>query len=82
MPKSTQVGRQQGSRQAIPLDVCQFYTSPDGAGGTGNALAEAIYHDLDKHLGLKDGHLLQMQGKVLDGQSLNEPFMTGMNKPS
>ena len=33
-------------------------------------IAKAIYHDLDKHLGLKDGHLLQMQGKVLDQERI------------
>ena len=33
------------------------------------------------HIGIKEERLLQMQGKVLDGQYLNSPFTNAMNTP-
>jgi hypothetical protein len=70
-----------GSRQAIPLDAKQVYSNSDGSGGTGEDLAHAIFDDLDSHVGIKGKHLLQMQGKVMDGQYLNSVFTTAMNTP-
>ncbi|CAB4003457.1 Hypothetical predicted protein [Paramuricea clavata] len=50
-----------------------------GIGGTGDTLAAANFKDLEEHVGLKDNCLLQFQGRVMDGQYINEPFIDGMN---
>jgi hypothetical protein len=68
-------------REGIILDAREVYTNSDGTGGTGGALATAIYKDLKEHVDLKDERLLQAQGRVLDDQYLNEPFIAGMNEP-
>jgi hypothetical protein len=67
--------------EGIILDAREVYTNSDGSGGTGGALATAIYKDLKEHVDLKDERLLQAQGRVLDDQYLNEPFIAGMNEP-
>ena len=53
----------------------------DGTGGTGDALAKLIFTDLKNHVSFQDELLLQVQGRVMDGQYLNEPFITAMNEP-
>ena len=58
-----------------------MYSNSDATGGAGDDLAKAISRDLEKHVGLKDERLFQMQGKVMDGQYLNEPFIAAMNQP-
>eukprot|EP00794_Sanderia_malayensis_P002259 gene2259-2590_t len=58
----------------------QFYTS-DGETGKGEALASAIIKDLELHAGIKGEKLMQMQGKCTDGQYLNAPFETAMQRP-
>jgi hypothetical protein len=73
-----------GTQEGIILNAREAYTNSDGTGGTGGtggALATAIYEDLKEHVDLKDERLLQAQGRVLDGQYLNEPFIAGMNEP-
>jgi hypothetical protein len=47
----------------------------------GMILQRLYFVTLEKHLGLKDKCLFQMQGKVMDGQYLNEPFIAAMNQP-
>ena len=60
----------------------ELYTnSSDGSGGTGDALAKAILEDLAKHLGIKEEGLLQVQGRVMDDQYLNDQFIDSMNEP-
>ena len=39
-----------------------------------------IYDDLKAHAGLENAGLLQVQGKVTDGQYINVPFLTAMNQ--
>lgn len=53
------------------------------AGGTGDALADAIFRDAKgkDHVDLKEKGLLQMQGKVVDGQYVNNKIITAMNNP-
>jgi hypothetical protein len=43
-------------------------------GGAGAKLAKAIYDDLKKHAGVEGMSLLQLQGKVTDGQYINQPY--------
>ena len=43
-----------GTREGIILDAREVYTNSDGTGGTGGALATAIYKDLKEHVDLKD----------------------------
>ncbi len=70
-----------GTRQGIILNAHEVYTNSDGTGGTGDALAQSIFADLENHVGFKDKLLLQVQGRVMDGQYLNEPFITAMDEP-
>ena len=70
-----------GRRERIVLNVCEVYTNSDGTGDTGEALAKSIYSDLEKNAGLKGISLLQVQGRVMDGQYINAPFIDGMNEP-
>lgn len=70
-----------GSRRGIVLDAREVYSNSDATGGTGDALAASIFKDLDVHVGIKDNRLLQVQGRVMDGQYVNEPFIAGMNEP-
>jgi hypothetical protein len=66
----------EGKKTAIPMGMNPVYSKLDGSGGKGEELAEAISKDLKNHLGVEGESLLQMQGKVTDGQ-----FVTSMNKP-
>ncbi len=70
-----------GSREGIVLDAREVYASSDVTGGSGHALAAAIFKDFEEHVGIKGNRLLQAQGRVMDGQYLNEPFISGMNEP-
>ena len=70
-----------GTRQGIILNAREVYTNSDGTGGTGDALAKSIFTDLKNHVGFQKELLLQVQGRVMDGQYLNEPFITAMNEP-
>ena len=77
-----------GKRQGIPLNMSQVYTNAEGTGGTGDALAETIFRDVEDHVDIKGGRLmqmqgwlLQMQGKVVDGQYVNQKFISAMNSP-
>ena len=63
------------------MAINAIYTNSDGSGGKGDELADMIFNDLKTHLDIKGLSLLQMQGKVTDGQYVNEPFVTSMNKP-
>ncbi len=64
-----------GTRQGIVLYPREMYTNFDGSSGMGDTLAKAIFTDLENHVGLKDKLLLQVQGRVMDGQYVNEPFI-------
>ena len=70
-----------GSCEGIVLDAREVYASSDATGGSGHALAAAIFKDLEEHVGIKGNRLLQAQERVMDGQYLNEPFISGMNEP-
>lgn len=70
-----------GKRRAIPLGMKAVYKSSDGSGGKGGELANAIYEDLKEHVNVEGTKLLPMQGKVTDGQYINQPFVTAMNGP-
>ena len=70
-----------GRREGIVLNAREVYTNYDGTGGTGEALARSIYSDLEKNAGLKGKSLLQVQGRIMDGQYVNAPFIDGMNEP-
>ena len=70
-----------GRREGIVLNAREVYTNSDDTGGTGKALARSIYSDLKKNAGLKGKSLLQVQGRTMDGQYVNAPFIDGMNKP-
>ena len=63
------------------LNACEVDTNSDGTDGTGDALAKSIYSDLEKNAGLKGKSLLQVQGRVMDGQYINTPFIDGINEP-
>ena len=63
------------------LNAREVYTNSDGTGGTGKALAKSTYSDLEKNAGLKGISLLQVQGRAMDGQYVNAPFIDGMNEP-
>lgn len=65
-------------RQWTPRNFT-WHEATDGTGGTGSALAEAIFRDVEGHVGLKERALLQMQGKVVDGQYVNARFISAMN---
>ena len=65
----------EGKKTAIPLGMNPVYSNSDGSGGKGEELAEAIFNDMKKHLNVEGPRLLQMQGKVVDGQYINEPFV-------
>ena len=70
-----------GKRQGIPLNMSQVYTNAEGTGGTGDALAENIFRDAKNHVDIEGKRLLQMQGKVMDGQYVNQKFIAAMNDP-
>ena len=70
-----------GTRQGIILNAREVYTNSNGTGGTGDALAKSIFTDLKNHVGFQYELLLQVQGRVMDGQYLNKPFITAMNEP-
>ena len=61
--------------------MSQVYTNAEGTGGTGDALAETLFHDVEDHVDIKEGRLMQMQGKVVDGQYVNQKFISAMNSP-
>ncbi len=69
-----------GKRQGIPLNMHLVYQAADGVGGANNILAEAILQDLENFANIKGSSLLQMQGKVVDGQYVNRKFIEAMNK--
>ena len=71
----------EGKKTAIPLGLNPVYSNSDGSGGKGEELAEARFNDMKKHLNVEGARLLQMQGKVVDRQYMNEPFVSSMNKP-
>ena len=70
-----------GKRQGLPLDMHQVYKTTDGVGGGNDILAEVILKDLETFANIKEASLLQMQGKVVDGQYVNNKFIDAMNKP-
>lgn len=64
----------------MPCMLCPVVS--EGTGGAGEALAESTFRDAEHHVNLKEDALLQMQGKVMDGQYIiNGKFITGMNNP-
>lgn len=73
----------EGKRKAVPLSLKPVYTSADGTGGNAIELAEKIFEDLEEHTGINKSseRLLQIQGRVFDGQYLCEPFTKAMNQP-
>ena len=64
-----------GKRQGIPLNMSRVYTN------VGDALAETIFRDVEDHVNIKEGRLMQIQGKVVDGQYVNQKFISAMNSP-
>ena len=66
-----------GTRQGIILNAREVFTNSDGTGGTGDAPAKSISTELKNHLGFQE----ELSYKVMDGQYLNEPFITAMNEP-
>ena len=61
--------------------MSEVYTNAEGTGGTGDALAETLFRDVEDHVDIKEGRLMQMQGKVVDGQYVNQKFISAMNSP-
>ena len=70
-----------GRRQAIAVNARKVYDDAYGTGGAGSELADHMLTDLKKKLNLHGEKLLQMQGKVTDGQYLTDGFIDAMNKP-
>lgn len=66
----------EGARRAIPLAVRPVYEDSSGHGGLGGELAGKILEDLKEHgdIGKNSPKLMQMQGKVFDGQYLTKPL--------
>lgn len=71
----------EGRRQAIVLNARQVYENSDGSGGKGPALAAKLLDDVKIHAKISEKAILAVQGKVTDGQYLNEGFINAMNKP-
>jgi hypothetical protein len=57
------------------------YQNADGSGGTGPELAAKMIEDVKVHANISSQAILAMQGKVTDGQYLNEGFINAMNQP-
>lgn len=70
-----------GRRQAIAVNARKVYDDSYGTGGAGPELAGHMLTDLKEKLGLHGEKLLQMQGKVTDGQYLTDGFINAMNQP-
>ena len=72
-----------GERKAIPLTTRQVHEDFSGHGGLSEELAQKCFEDLNENsdIGKDDPKLMQVQGKVFDGQYLNGPFIQAMNKP-
>ena len=51
-----------GKRQGIPLNMSQVYTNAEGTGRTGDALAETLFRDVEDHVDIKGGRLMQGGG--------------------
>lgn len=71
----------EGRRQAIALNAHRVYQNSDGSGGTGPELAAKLINDVKSHAKIIGRAILAMQGKVTDGQYINEGFITAMNEP-
>ncbi len=71
----------EGCRQAIALNACKVYQNADGSGGTGPELAAKMIEDVKVHANISGQAVLAVQGKVTDGQCLNEGFINAMNQP-
>jgi len=54
--------------------------SSDGGGGSNDVLDKVILEQIAKHFDIKNEFILQMQGKVVDGQYVNEKFKSATNK--
>ncbi len=72
-----------GQRRAIPISLRQVYNDTTGTDGNAAQLAEKIFEDLEEHTGIKRNteRILQVQGRVFDGQYLCKPFIDAINKP-
>ena len=72
----------EGKRKAVPLSLKPVYANADGTGGNAIELAEKIFEDLKECTGNSQDseRLLQIQGRVFDGQYLCEPFTKQMNQ--
>ena len=57
-----------------------MYNSSDGIGGSNDVLDKVILEQIAKHFDIKNEFILQMQGKVVDGQYVNEKFKSATNK--
>ncbi len=68
-------------RKGIPLSMTPVYFISDGDTKRGIDLAGAIINALSRHAGIDSQGLLQVQGKVTDGQYLNSPFEILFNEP-
>ncbi len=71
----------EGCRQATASNACKVYQNADGSGGTGPELAAKMIEDVKVHANISSQAILAMQGKVTDGQYLNEGFINAMNQP-
>ncbi len=65
----------------IALNACKVYQNADGSGGTGPELAAKMFEDVKVHANISGQAILAMQGKVTDGEYLNEAFINAMNQP-
>ena len=68
-------------RTAITINARRVYIKSDGTGVSGPELANLILQDLKDKVSLDKENILQMQGKVTDGQYLTDGFIDAMNKP-
>ena len=70
-------------RKVIPLTAREVYEDSLGHGGLDHELAEKLFEDLEQHVTISRDNpkLMQVQGKVFDGQYLTKPFIQAMNEP-
>ena len=68
-----------GKRQGIPTQCHQVYQTSDGFGDGNAILGEVILEQISNHFNIKNENIMQMQGKVVDGQYLNDKLISAMN---
>ena len=66
----------EGVRTAFPLTAHRVYDDVEGCGGKNDKLAEQIINHLKDQLKMNDHELIAFQGKAVDGQYVNAPFIS------